>query len=399
MAVKRISLEEFLTLAKTHPVLDVRSPGEYLHAHIPGAISLPLFSDEERKVVGTAYKQQSKQVAVKIGLKYFGVKMVEMVETVEALFKGLQENTTNQVSKGSLKTSNSTQPTNTNSTQDSHSKSNLHQNPLTNSSTESPFTPRTVLVHCWRGGMRSAGVAWLLDLYGYQVYTLQGGYKAYRAWVLAQFEKEYPIQILGGYTGSGKTEVLKVMAQQSASVIDLEGLAGHKGSAFGNMGLPPQPSQEHFENKLANALFFAAQESNSPQPIWMEDESQRIGTVNIPTVLYQQMRKKPVYFLEIPFDARLDYICLHYGKFPKEQLVNAVIRIKKRLGGLETKTAINALVEDDVRGSFSVLLQYYDKQYGKGLERNRENPSSLVTRIEAPIVDDQANAALVQAKQ
>jgi tRNA 2-selenouridine synthase len=429
MAVKRISLEEFLTLAKTHPVLDVRSPGEYLHAHIPGAISLPLFSDEERKVVGTAYKQQSKQVAVKIGLKYFGVKMVEMVETVEALFKGLEENITNQVSKGSLK--NSTQPTNTNSTQDPLSKSNL--NPLTNPTPESPFTPRTVLVHCWRGGMRSAGVAWLLDLYGYQVYTLQGGYKAYRGWVLAQFEKEYPIQILGGYTGSGKTEVLKVMAQHSASVIDLEGLAGHKGSAFGNMGLPPQPSQEHFENKLANALFFAAQEptqsqtfdpsnpsakinetpklnsdtpyilnteiTDFPKCIWMEDESQRIGTVNIPTVLYQQMRKKPVYFLEIPFDARLDYICLHYGKFPKEQLVNAVIRIKKRLGGLETKTAINALVEDDVRGSFSVLLQYYDKQYGKGLERNRENPSSLVTRIEAPVVDDQANAALVQAKQ
>ena len=414
MAVKRISLEEFLTLAKTHPVLDVRSPGEYLHAHIPGAISLPLFSDEERKVVGTAYKQQSKQVAVKIGLKYFGVKMVEMVETVEALFKGLQENTDNQTSKGSLKNSNTTK--HTNPTQESLSKSNL--NPLTNSSTEMPFTPRTVLVHCWRGGMRSAGVAWLLDLYGYQVYTLQGGYKAYRGWVLAQFEKEYPIQILGGYTGSGKTEVLKVMAQQSASVIDLEGLAGHKGSAFGNMGLPPQPSQEHFENKLANALFFAAQESTAPQtkdpsnhsassktdpitpqPIWMEDESQRIGTVNIPTVLYQQMRKKSVYFLEIPFDARLDYICLHYGKFPKEQLVNAVIRIKKRLGGLETKTAINALVEDDVRAAFSVLLQYYDKQYGKGLERNRENPSSLVTRMEAPIVDDQANAALVQAQQ
>lgn len=430
MAVKRISLEEFLTLAKTHPVLDVRSPGEYLHAHIPGAISLPLFSDEERKVVGTAYKQQSKQVAVKIGLKYFGVKMVEMVETVEALFKGLQENTDKQTSKESLKNSNTTKPTNP--TQDFLSKSNLTQNPikdqdrfsksnlnpLTNSSTEPPFIPRTVLVHCWRGGMRSAGVAWLLDLYGYQVYTLQGGYKAYRGWVLAQFEKEYPIQILGGYTGSGKTEVLKVMAQQSASVIDLEGLAGHKGSAFGNMGLPPQPSQEHFENKLANALFFAAQEQNAsqtkapsnnsessktdpitPQPIWMEDESQRIGTVNIPTVLYQQMRKKPVYFLEIPFEARLDYICLHYGKFPKEQLVNAVIRIKKRLGGLETKTAINALVEDDVRGSFSVLLQYYDKQYGKGLERNRENPSSLVTRMEAPVVDDQANAALVQAQQ
>jgi tRNA 2-selenouridine synthase len=399
MAVKRVGLAEFLTLAKTHPVLDVRSPGEYLHAHIPGAQSLPLFSDEERKVVGTAYKQESKQVAVKIGLKYFGVKMVEMVETVEAMFKGLQENTVNPTSKGSLKTSNSTQPTNRNSTQDSHSKSNLHQNPLTNSSTESPFTPRTVLVHCWRGGMRSAGVAWLLDLYGYQVYTLQGGYKTYRGWVLEQFEKDYPIQILGGYTGSGKTEVLKALAKKSECVIDLEGLAGHKGSAFGNMGLPAQPSQEMFENKLAQALSNNAPtediENPSPTCIWMEDESQRIGTVNIPTVLYQKMRQKKVFFLDIPFESRLDYICIHYGKFPKEQLINAIIRIKKKLGGLETKTAINSLVEDDVRSSFRVLLQYYDKLYGKGLERNRENLTSIVTRVEAPVVDDQANAGLL----
>jgi tRNA 2-selenouridine synthase len=403
MAVKRVGLAEFLTLAKTHPVLDVRSPGEYLHAHIPGAQSLPLFSDEERKVVGTAYKQESKQVAVKIGLKYFGVKMVEMVETVEAMFKGLQENTVNPTSKGSLKTSNSTQPTNTNSTKDSHSKSNLHQNPLTNSSTESPFTPRTVLVHCWRGGMRSAGVAWLLDLYGYQVYTLQGGYKTYRGWVLEQFEKDYPIQILGGYTGSGKTEVLKALAKKSECVIDLEGLAGHKGSAFGNMGLPVQPSQEMFENKLAQALSNNAPtediENPSPTCIWMEDESQRIGTVNIPTVLYQKMRQKKVFFLDIPFESRLDYICIHYGKFPKEQLINAIIRIKKKLGGLETKTAINSLVEDDVRSSFRVLLQYYDKLYGKGLERNRENLTSIVTRVEAPVVDDQANAGLLLGQQ
>ena len=348
MAVKRVGLAEFLTLAKTHPVLDVRSPGEYLHAHIPGAQSLPLFSDEERKVVGTAYKQENKQVAIKIGLKYFGVKMVEMVETVEK-----------------------------------------------------SFTSKIVLVHCWRGGMRSAGVAWLLDLYGYQVYTLQGGYKTYRGWVLEQFEKDYPIQILGGYTGSGKTEVLKALAKKSERVIDLEGLAGHKGSAFGNMGLPAQPSQEMFENKLAQALANTAPtediEIPSPTCIWMEDESQRIGTVNIPTVLYQKMRQKKVFFLDIPFESRLDYICIHYGKFPKEQLINAIIRIKKKLGGLETKTAINSLVEDDVRAAFLVLLQYYDKLYSKGLERNRENLTSIVTRVEAPVVDDQANAALLLA--
>lgn len=384
MAVKRVGLAEFLTLAKTHPVLDVRSPGEYLHAHIPGAQSLPLFSDEERKVVGTAYKQESKQVAIKIGLKYFGVKMVEMVETVEAMFKEL-----NPSKSGSNKSSSKEI--------NSDSKTNHPTTP----NTETPFTAKIVLVHCWRGGMRSAGVAWLLDLYGYQVYTLQGGYKTYRGWVLEQFEKDYPIQILGGYTGSGKTEVLKALAKKSECVIDLEGLAGHKGSAFGNMGLPAQPSQEMFENKLAQALSNTAPtediENPSPRCIWMEDESQRIGTVNIPTVLYQKMRQKKVFFLDIPFESRLDYICIHYGKFPKEQLINAIIRIKKKLGGLETKTAINSLVEDDVRASFLVLLQYYDKLYGKGLERNRENLTSIVTRVEAPVVDDQANAGLLLA--
>ena len=384
MAVKRVGLAEFLTLAKTHPVLDVRSPGEYLHAHIPGAQSLPLFSDEERKVVGTAYKQESKQVAIKIGLKYFGVKMVEMVETVEAMFKELNPSKSGS-NKSSSKEINSDSKTN-------------HPTPP---NTEPPFTAKTVLVHCWRGGMRSAGVAWLLDLYGYQVYTLQGGYKTYRGWVLEQFEKDYPIQILGGYTGSGKTEVLKALAKKSECVIDLEGLAGHKGSAFGNMGLPPQPSQEMFENKLAQALSNTAPiediENSSPTCIWMEDESQRIGTVNIPTVLYQKMRQKKVFFLDIPFESRLDYICIHYGKFPKEQLINAIIRIKKKLGGLETKTAINSLVEDDVRAAFLVLLQYYDKLYSKGLERNRENLTSIVTRVEAPVVDDQANAGLLLA--
>ncbi len=401
MAAKRVGLAEFLTLAKTHPLLDVRSPGEYLHAHIPGALSLPLFSDEERKVVGTAYKQQSKQVAIKIGLKYFGVKMVEMVETVEAMFKDL-----NPTKSGSNKSSSqSSKISPQKSDQSSNTNIPFSQSSQTTQSTlNTPtFISKIVLVHCWRGGMRSAGVAWLLDLYGYQVYTLQGGYKAYRGWVLEQFEKGYPIQILGGYTGSGKTEVLKALANKSECVIDLEGLAGHKGSAFGNMGLPLQPSQEMFENKLAQALANTSQtediEKSSPRCIWMEDESQRIGTVIIPTVLYQKMREKKVFFLDIPFESRLDYICIHYGKFSKDQLINAIIRIKKKLGGLETKTAINALVEDDVRSSFRVLLQYYDKLYSKGLERNRENPSSLVTRIDAPVVNDQANAALVQAQQ
>jgi tRNA 2-selenouridine synthase len=357
MAIKRISISEFLTLAENNPVLDVRSPGEFLHAHIPGAFSLPLFSDAERKVVGTAYKQESRQIAIKIGLKYFGVKMVEMVETMEQLFKDLQQN------------------------------KKIATEELPN---------KTILVHCWRGGMRSAGVAWLLDLYGYQVYTLQGGYKTYRNWVLQQFEQEYPIQILGGYTGSGKTEVLAALEKKGQQVVDLEGLAHHKGSSFGNIGLPPQPSQEHFENKLAKALSATKKnESNSDKILWLEDESQRIGAVNIPSVLFQQMRKKRVFFLEIPFESRLDYINLHYGKYPKDQLVNAVIRIKKKLGGLETKNTINYLIEDDTKEAFRILLQYYDKLYGKGLEKNRENIATQVTKISSDKVDAVENANLI----
>ena len=162
MAITRLTTEEFLLLAKEYPVLDVRSPGEFKHAHIPGANSLPLFTDEERKVVGTAYKQESKEKAIKLGLTYFGVNMVTMVEKVESIVGGWQM--TNDRKR--------------------------HANQAT--------AEKCVLVHCWRGGMRSAGVAWLLDLYGYKVYTLIGGYKAYRKWVLEQFEKEYPLRIIEG---------------------------------------------------------------------------------------------------------------------------------------------------------------------------------------------------------
>jgi tRNA 2-selenouridine synthase len=257
--------------------------------------------------------------------------------------------------------------------------------------------------------MRSAGVAWMLDLYGYKVYTLVGGYKAYRKWVLQQFEKDYPLHILGGYTGSGKTEVLHALAQKKHCVIDLEALASHKGSAFGNLGLPKQPSQEMFENTLARDLAIAMAQcklaalngraEQSPF-IWMEDESQRIGQVNIPTVLFQQMRMKKLFFLNIPFAERLNFIADNYGRFEKEKLVNAIIRIKKRLGGLETKTAINHLLEDDVKACFVVLLNYYDKLYLKSLQNNRPDFSLLFNKLELEkIAPEETAAQLVSMAQ
>jgi tRNA 2-selenouridine synthase len=363
MAIQKLSIEDFLKLAQQYPVFDVRSPGEYNHAHIPDAISLPLFTDEERKVVGTAYKQQSREAAIKIGLDFFGVKMKIMVEEAEKY--------TDQFYK-EIKKPNAPDP---------------------------PSGGLGVLVHCWRGGMRSAGVAWLLDLYGFKVYTLVGGYKVYRKWVLQQFEKEYPFTIIGGYTGSGKTLLLHQLQKQQKNIIDLEALANHKGSAFGSVGT--QPAQEMFENLLAERLADvswplvernALQSNNEQQStaIYLEDESQRIGNIQIPMPLWNTMRKSPVLFLNIPFEERLNYITEEYGKGDKEKLVNSIIRIQKRLGGLETKNAINFLLEDNYKESFRILLCYYDKWYEKALN-NRENLNTLLNKIPCKSVDTLIN--------
>ena len=326
MAIEKTDIQQFLLLAAQFPVLDVRSPGEYGHAHFPGAYSLPLFTDEERKVVGTAYKQQSKQIAIKIALKYFGVKMARMVEDAEKI---------------------------------------VAKHAAANSIKEANEKP--ILVHCWRGGMRSAGVAWLLDLYGFKVYTLAGGYKSFRGWCAAQFNKKYPFTIVGGYTGSAKTETLKALKQQGKGVIDLEGLSNHKGSAFGNLGHTKQPTQEMFENLLALAL---DQESKN-DCIWIEDESRRIGTVSIPDVLYACIQTRPLYFLEVPFEERLQYLVKNYGRFEKEDLAERILRIKKRLGGLETKTALDLLEAGQTDECFAILLKYYDKYYLKCLHQKQ----------------------------
>ncbi len=339
--VEKINIETFLQLSKEFPTLDVRSPGEYFTAHIPGAYSFPLFTDEERKKIGTAYKQQSRKDAVKIGLDLFGPNMRNMVENAEV-----------------IATSNS----------------------------------KTLLVHCWRGGMRSAAVAWLLDLYGFKVYTLIGGYKSFRNWVLAQFEKKYNFKILGGYTGSGKTIIIQNLEKKKIPVIDLEKIANHKGSAFGALGENPQPRQEMFENRLAVELFF---KSTNNTPIWMEDESQRVGAMMIPKNIWEQMRKSPVYFLDIPFAERLKYLVSTYGTYKKDELVSAIMRIQKRLGGLQTKNAINYLLEDNFEECFSILLQYYDKLYAKGLQ-NRTNLNNLLNSITCETVTSENQFKILQ---
>ncbi|HEU0064392.1 MAG TPA: tRNA 2-selenouridine(34) synthase MnmH [Flavisolibacter sp.] len=325
MPVQRIKISEFLENTKDHLLLDVRSPAEFEHAHIPGALNLPLFSNDERKIVGTTYKQQSREQAIKAGLDFFGPKMRPMVETVEQLLNSRSE----------------------------------------------------VYLYCWRGGMRSAGVAWLLDLYGFKVYSLAGGYKSYRKFIIESFSKSYPFKIIGGYTGSGKTEILRALKHKGENVVDLEDLAHHKGSAFGGIGMPAAPSQEMFENRLGMCL---GELSLSEGYIWLEDESQRIGNVNIPAGVWKSMRNSEVVFVDIPFAERLDYITNEYGSCTVDRLIEAVERIRKRLGGLDAKNCIEFLQQRNYKEAFSILLKYYDKQYEKALY-NREQPEELIVKL------------------
>lgn len=356
--IERIAIDDFLKTACRSVLLDVRSPGEYYHAHLPGAVSIPLFTNEERAVVGTAYKQQSREQAIKIGLDFFGPKMRRMVEEVEARLEAQRVIESN----------------------DANSR-------------------KTVCIYCWRGGMRSGAIAWLLGLYGFNVLLLQGGYKRFRRWAIEKLAQPYNLKLLGGYTGSGKTELLHELERQGQPVIDLEVLAGHKGSAFGNIGLPQQPSQEQFENLLALQLDAKLQQSTNsnffktPCPIWVEDESQRIGTINIPNAFWASMRSAPVCFLNIPFENRLQHLATGYGDLNRAQMIDAIRRISKRLGPLETKNAIRFLEEADTISSFRILLQYYDKQYRKALH-NRQNLPNLLHEISCATVDT-ANALLL----
>jgi tRNA 2-selenouridine synthase len=237
--------------------------------------------------------------------------------------------------------------------------------------------------------MRSGAVSWLLDLYGFTVYLLEGGYKSYRNWVLQQFEKQYNFRVIGGRTGSGKTALLGVLKKSGSAVLDLEGIASHKGSAFGGLNQPQQPGQEMFENMLARQLSVLTA-NDADRPIYTEDESQRIGLLNIPGNLFRTMQMQELYFLDIPFESRLEYITKDYGTLPTEALINAIVRIKKRLGPLETKTAINHLIEGGKQACFHILLQYYDKLYTKALS-NRDKDSGPIHTIACPTVDAAAN--------
>lgn len=311
--IEQIGVREFLELGQCYPIVDVRTPAEFDRGHIPGAANIPLFSNDERAIIGKTYKQVGRNEAMLLGLDATGPRMRSIIEAVQ------------QISSDG-----------------------------------------TVLFHCWRGGMRSESVAWLAGLFGYKSYTLKGGYKAFRNYVLDIFKVPRQIYILGGGTGSGKTRILHEMQKQGAQIIDLEGVACHKGSTFGGLGQAGQPTQQQFENELA----LLWQQIDPDSPVWLEDESRHIGRLSLPLGLWQQMQTAFTLFIEVPVALRTHALIQEYGCHNQRELKEAIIRLQKRLGYLTTQRALEALEARDLTTCCQLLLRhYYDKTYNRSLAR------------------------------
>ncbi len=332
---EKIDIKTFLGLAERLPVADVRSPAEFEHGHIPGAFNLPLFTNDERAVVGTLYKKSGREAAILKGLDIVGPKMSGFVKQAKKNAPG-----------------------------------------------------RKLLMHCWRGGMRSESMAWLLATAGFDVQVLTGGYTAYRRFIREQLGGIMELVVLSGATGTGKTEILLAMKKSGQQVVDLEGLANHKGSAFGALGEAPQPTSEQFENDLYGEL----SKLDLQKPVFLEDESRSVGKVVIPEVFFAKMRSAPVVRLEMEKNLRILRLVKDYAKFPKDQLIESVMKIERKLGGQNARAIINAIKNDDYETAIDKVLVYYDKTYNYGLEK-RDQKKIHILKTGTP--DAKENAGLV----
>ncbi len=329
---QKLDVNQFLARADNTPVVDVRSPSEFMSGHIPGAYNIPLFNDDQRKAVGIRYKECGRNDAIIEGLKLSGPSFHTKLE------KALEITNDNRL-----------------------------------------------LVHCWRGGMRSEAMAWLFSLAGIKADVLEGGYKAYRQHVLNSFTGDKKMIILGGLTGSGKTEILRYLRDSGEQVIDLEGLANHKGSAFGSLGQIPQPTSEHF----ANLLYEQWRRTDSNKPLWVEDESKNIGTVFMPGEFYLNMQKQPAVVLLMDLKTRLPRLVSEYAGYPVADLISSVKKISRRLGGDNSMEAISSIEKGDFAKAAEITLKYYDKAYLYGLKKKS---SDKIVYIESDTADIKVNA-------
>jgi len=333
--VNKVDICRFLELSEKYPVIDVRSPSEYQTGHIPGAVNIPLFDDDERKAVGIKYKNAGRVKAILKGLELAGPSMyTKLSEAIKEAKDG------------------------------------------------------KLLVHCWRGGMRSEAMAWLFSLADIQTEVLEGGYKAYRNYILSSLSAKRKMIILGGMTGSGKTHILNYLKSLNHQVIDLERIACHRGSAFGALGQAPQPTSEHF----ANLLFEEWRRLDLNLPVWIEDESRNIGNVFIPDTFYNNMLEAQAIVIMMDIKTRLPELTEEYTGYSPELIRASILKIRKRLGGDNTADALRAVEEGRLSEAVEITLKYYDKAYMYGIGRR---PSGNIIYVETDTHDIQVNAKKV----
>ncbi|GIP23729.1 tRNA 2-selenouridine(34) synthase MnmH [Paenibacillus sp. J22TS3] len=305
-----ITLEELRELKqkKKLTVIDVRSPSEYEDSTLPGSLNIPLFNDEERAAVGTLYKQTSVQAAKEKGLEIVSAKLPAFIREFGAI-------------EGDK------------------------------------------AVFCWRGGMRSRTTATVLSLMDIHAYRLVGGYKAYRKWVLEELENftfKPKSLVIHGNTGTGKTNLLHRLKSKGYPVLDLEGMAGHRGSIFGHIGLKAN-NQKTFDSLLLEEL---KRLEDAPYVLY-EAESKRIGKVVMPGFLAEQKENGTQLWIEMPLEARVDIILEDYQpERYKEQYIAAFRRIKSRIHVPIAAEIDRCLQADRFREAVRLMLEYYyDPKY------------------------------------
>jgi tRNA 2-selenouridine synthase len=310
-----LSIEEFLALRHSLPVIDVRSEGEFQQGHIQGATNIPLLNNEERVIVGTTYKRKGQPEAIREGFRLVGPRLVDIIKQTEKVAEG-----------------------------------------------------KEIIAHCWRGGMRSSNFCQFVGMAKIKSQSVKGGYKAYRQFALEYFKKPLQIILIGGCTGSGKSEVLRALGAQGEQILDLEDLAHHKGSAFGSLMQPPQPTTEQFHNNLFEKIL----QLDLSKRVWVEDESITIGKVYLPPDFWAQMKSSPLAQMEVSKEVRIQRLVNEYGPANREEFLEAMGRIVKKLGGQHYNAAKEKLLQGDMAAVIDILLTYYDKTYSESLLKKEQ---------------------------
>jgi len=308
--MEELTFEESLRLNKPLYV-DVRAPLEYNEDHVPGAVNLPIFNDEERKEVGTLYKMAGRESAVKRGSEIGGKRISEIISPLAEI-------------------------------QD-----------------------RDIVIYCARGGMRSGAVSSLINSLGIKTYRIINGYKSYRKYVMEQLGSmkiKPQIFILQGLTGAGKTEIIRRMT----NTVDIEEMAGHRSSLFGGIGLR-QNSQKYFETLLLARL----DELKSQPYVIIEGESRKVGNLHIPDNIFSQMKEALIILIDTPIKRRIEIIKKEYAGFNEdEKILNTVNSMRNKLGNKKTGDLIEFYKRGDIDSFIEILLlDYYDKLYHHSLDK------------------------------